>query len=125
MDLYERLADTAVAVNFDTAQPVVMGSDAVALLEHVKHKVFNVHAGDRLPGQRAHSVIGRGAVDFDGVFSVLGAIGYRRFISVEDGSGEGDEGTREAMRFLQRKIDRHWGPDPDHVTTGLGHAARR
>jgi sugar phosphate isomerase/epimerase len=110
--LYDRLKNSPVMVNFDTSQPMVIDIDEVALVEHVKEKVYNVHAGDRLRGQRPHVVIGEGMVDFDGLFSVLSSIGYSRFISVEDGSSEGDEGTRKGVAFLKRKIREHWGPVP-------------
>jgi sugar phosphate isomerase/epimerase len=107
--LCDRLRPTPVMVNFDTAHPMVMNVDEIALLDRVKDRVHNVHAGDRLRGQRQHSVIGRGNVDFDGVFSILRTAGYHRFITVEDGSPEGDEGLRVAIHFLESKIARYWG----------------
>jgi sugar phosphate isomerase/epimerase len=109
LEVCERLRPTPVMVNFDTAHPMVMDVDEVALLDRVKDRVFNVHAGDRLRGQRQHCVIGTGDVNFDAVFSILSATGYHRFITVEDGSPKGDEGLRAAVRFLTGKIARYWG----------------
>jgi sugar phosphate isomerase/epimerase len=111
LQVYDRLRSTPVMVNFDTAHPMVMDVDEIALLERVKDRVYNVHAGDRRRRQRAHSVIGEGEVNFDGVFSLLSAAGYHRFITVEDGSPQGDEGLREAIRFLGGKVAQYWGDD--------------
>jgi sugar phosphate isomerase/epimerase len=109
LHVYDRLRSTPVMVNFDTAHPMVMDVDEIALLDRVKERVYNVHAGDRMRGQRQHCVIGKGDVKFDAVFSILSAAGYHRFITVEDGSSEGDEGLRAAIRFLSSTIAQYWG----------------
>jgi sugar phosphate isomerase/epimerase len=109
LQVCDRLRSTPVMVNFDTAHPMVMDVDEVALLERVKDRVHNVHAGDRRRGQRQHCVIGKGDVDFDAVFAILIGAEYHRFITVEDGSQEGDEGLRAAIHFLKGKIAQYWG----------------
>jgi len=109
LELFDRLETSPVMVNFDTAQPMVVDIDEIGLLERVKHKVYNVHVGDRVRRQRPHVVIGEGMVDFDGLFSILSSLGYAGFFSVEDGSSEGDEGTRKGVEFLRAKIREHWG----------------
>ncbi len=110
--IYDRLRPTPVVVNFDTSQPMVMNTDELTLLEYVKEKVYNVHVGDRLRGQRPHVVIGEGEVDFDGIFSILKSVNYNRFFSVEDGSSEGDEGLRRGLSFLRAKASKYWGQAP-------------
>jgi sugar phosphate isomerase/epimerase len=109
LQVYDRLRTTPIMVNFDTAHPMVMDIDEIGLLDRVKDRVYNVHAGDRLRRQREHCVIGDGDVHFDAIFSILSAVGYHRFITVEDGSPQGDEGLRAAIRFLGLKIAQYWG----------------
>jgi sugar phosphate isomerase/epimerase len=120
LQVYDRLRSTPVMVNFDTAHPMVMDVDEIALLDRVKDRVYNVHAGDRVRRRRVHCVIGEGDVNFDAVFSILSATGYRRFITVEDGSPEGDEGLRAAIRFLHSKIARYWSDAVAHGATQPG-----
>ena len=107
--VFERVKESWVGVNFDASNQVMVGEDPLEVLEVVKHKVWHVHASDRLPGQYAHSVIGEGSVRFDPIFACLAGIGYSGYISLEDNSSEGDEGTRRALRFIRHKIDEHWG----------------
>jgi sugar phosphate isomerase/epimerase len=47
-------------------------------------------------------------VDFDGIFAILREDRFASFISVEDGSGEGDEGLRRGIAFLRGLIRRYW-----------------
>ena len=60
------------------------------VLRVVRHKVWHMHASDRLPGQYAHSVIGEGSVKFDPIFASLAEIGYAGYVSLEDNNPEGD-----------------------------------
>lgn len=107
--IFERLRDTPVGVNFDTSNQLMSGDDPMAVLDVVKEKVWHVHASDRLPGEYRHTVVGEGAVDFDPIFRCLAGVGFDGFVSLEDGSPEGDEGTMRGLRFIRRKIVEHWG----------------
>lgn len=109
LELYDRLEETPVMITFDTAQPMFIDIDEIALLKHVKDKVYHVHAGDRNRRERPHVVIGTGMVDYDSVFAILKSISYDRFISVEDGSAEGDNGLRQGLDFLRSKMAAQWG----------------
>jgi len=112
LDLVDALRDTPALVNFDTAQTMLAGIDPLVLLTQVDDRVANVHAGDRRHGQRQHTVIGAGDVDFDAVFGRLAARGYDGFVTVEDGSVEGDDGLVTGIRTLSELIIRHWGRAP-------------
>ena len=107
--IFERFSDSPVGVNFDTSNQLMSGDDPMAVLEVVKHKVWHVHASDRLPGEYRHTVVGEGAVDFDPVFRCLAEVGFDGFISLEDGNPEGDTGTVRGLRFIRRGILQHWG----------------
>jgi sugar phosphate isomerase/epimerase len=84
------------------------GADPVALLAQVEDRVANVQAGDRARGERRHSVLGEGDVDFDGVLARLAQRGYSGFVTVEDGSTAGDEGLRAGVAYLDAKLQSCW-----------------
>jgi sugar phosphate isomerase/epimerase len=107
--VFERVRDTPVMVNFDCSNQLMTNDDPMRVLEVVKHRVYHVHASDRLPGSYQHTVVGEGAVDFDAILGCLASVGFTGFLSLEDGNPEGDEGTVRALRFLRRKVVEHWG----------------
>jgi len=109
LELFEQIRSTPIMINYDTSQPMVIDTDEIELLTRVSDKIFNVHAGDRLRRQRPHCVIGEGMVNFDGIFAHLKEKGYSRFISVEDGNPEGDEGLQRGLTYLRTKINQYWG----------------
>lgn len=106
--VFEGLRDTPVGVNFDASNQLMTGEDPLPVLEVVKHKVWHMHASDRRPGEYTHTVIGEGAVDFDGLFRCLAGIGYAGYISLEDGQTEGQAGTIRSLEFVRGKVQRHW-----------------
>lgn len=109
LQIFELIEPTAVRVNFDFANPLMTGADPVALLQRVVHKVHHVHAGDRLPGEYQHSVLGEGAVPFRPLLQILKAHGYTGYLSIEDGQARGDAGFRQSLAFLRAEIDAVWG----------------
>ncbi|GIV10798.1 MAG: myo-inositol catabolism protein IolH [Fimbriimonadales bacterium] len=109
LQMFEQIEPTPVRVNFDFANPLMTGADPVALLQRVAHKVHHVHAGDRLPGEYQHSILGEGAVPFQPLLQILKAHGYTGYLSIEDGQAHGDEGFRRSLAFLQAQVDAVWG----------------
>ncbi|MCS7272561.1 MAG: sugar phosphate isomerase/epimerase [Fimbriimonadales bacterium] len=109
--IFELLEPTPVRINFDFANPLMVDADPVALLQRVVHKVHHVHAGDRLPGQYQHTVLGEGAVPFVPLLQLLKAHGYAGYISIEDGQPYGDEGFRKSLAFLKSQVDAVWGAE--------------
>ena len=95
--------DTALRVCFDTANPLVIGEDAIALLENVKEKVAVVHAFDiRTPGSFEPVLVGTGAAPIKQAFSVLKNSGFDGWLSVEEASRTGREGFESAITFVRR-----------------------
>jgi len=116
-------------VNFDPSNAIIAGEDPIALLEAVKHRVVSMHASDRyfeggtlddLHKQEAHpqqgyssilkhGVIGRGLNDYDKIFSILKGVGFRGWISIEDGQDPsvGMEHLRLSAAFLRDKMREH------------------
>lgn len=107
--IFERLEPTPLRVNFDFANPLMVGADPVVLLQRVVQKVHHVHAGDRQPGEYQHCVLGEGKVPFRALLQVLHAHGYTGYLSIEDGQLEGDAGFQRSLTFLQGLIDEIWG----------------
>ncbi len=107
--IFEQIEPTEVRINFDFANPLMTGADPIALLQRVVHKVHHVHAGDRLPGEYQHSVLGEGRVPFEPLLRILHAHGYTGCLSIEDGQAEGDEGFRRSVAFLKAQVSAIWG----------------
>lgn len=113
-------------VNYDPSNAIIAGEDPIALLEAVKHRVVSLHASDRffeggtaedLRKQEAdpflgyshilkHGVIGSGLVDYDRIFAILQSVGFRGWVSIEDGQdpASGLEHLRLSAQFLRRKM---------------------
>ncbi len=107
--IFEQIEPTPVRINFDFANPLMVGADPIALLRRVVHKVHHVHAGDRLPGEYQHCVLGEGRVPFEPLLRILRDHGYAGYISIEDGQSEGDAGFRRSLAFLQGAINAVYG----------------
>ena len=105
-------------VQYDPSNAIVAGDDPVALLDDVKDRVVSMHASDRflaagatLAGLRQsdgtigyspdlrHGVTGKGLNDYEAIFSRLREVGYRRWISIEDGMN-GMQEMRQSVAFL-------------------------
>lgn len=119
----------SLCVNYDPSNAIVAGDDPIVLLEAVKYRVATMHASDRWleGGTRAdlermaasaqlgyasilkHGVIGRGLNDYDRIFSILKAAGFRGWISIEDGEDPicGMDHLRLSIEFLRKKMSMH------------------
>jgi len=114
-------------VNFDPSNALVAGDDPIELLLAVKDRLKTMHASDRFLTENStledlrsiddagaagyasilqHGVVGRGAVDYDAIFSVLREIEFRGWISIEDGNDPevGTKHIQESARFLRAKM---------------------
>jgi inosose dehydratase len=102
-----------VRINFDTANVYFYnhGVDAVAELERLAEFVAAVHLKDTDGGYRHwhFPALGRGVVDFGGVFRVLDEAGYAGPYTLEIEGIEGEERTEalvcgriaESVEFLR------------------------
>jgi sugar phosphate isomerase/epimerase len=116
-------------VQYDPSNAIVAGDDPIALLEAVAPRVVSMHASDRYlaegtsfdelrqsdgtlgysPNLR-HGVTGQGLNDYESIFRILAAQGYKGWISIEDGMN-GMEEMAESLAFLRRKVSQHF-PEP-------------
>ena len=137
MDVFLELLDGIEAtpwfgVNYDPSNAIIAGDDPIALLEAVKDRVVTMHASDRyfeggtlddLMQRDAdphagyadivrHGIVGRGLNDYDRIFSILAAAGFRGWVSIEDGPdpGTGARDIAESAVFLRETMKRHGLP---------------
>ncbi len=114
-------------MNYDPSNAIIAGDDPIKLLDDVKHRVVSMHASDRyfeggtiedlqkLGGHTGyasilkHGIIGRGLNDYDVIFSKLAAVGFKGWVSIEDGDQPdvGMEHLRLSAEFLRAKMKEH------------------
>ena len=106
-----------------------MGDDPIALLEAFADRVVSMHASDRYLAEGTtlddlrqtdgtigysanlrHGVTGKGLNDYDAIFRILAAYGYRGWVSIEDGMNEMDE-MAQSLAFLRAKVAQYF-PEP-------------
>jgi sugar phosphate isomerase/epimerase len=107
-------------VQYDPSNAFVAGDDPIELLNKVVDRVVTMHASDRYLEEGAtldelrsadgtvgyfaklkHGVTGRGLNDYDRIFSILSAAGYRGWVSIEDGMN-GMEEMKASIDFLKK-----------------------
>jgi sugar phosphate isomerase/epimerase len=127
LDLVNRIEDREYfGVQYDPSNAVVAGDDPVELLRAIADRVVSMHASDRYlePGatldelkqsdgtigyfaKLKHGVTGKGLNDYDAIFRILADVGYRGWISIEDGVNGMDE-MAESLAFLRRMVAKYF-----------------
>jgi sugar phosphate isomerase/epimerase len=103
LQILDALANTSLAVNFDTANPQVSNEDPLVLLAAVKARVATVHASDtRSVGVLQPAVIGTGVVPFSEIFRTLKSAGFDGWICIEEASRTGPAGFEQAVAFVRK-----------------------
>ena len=103
LEILNALAETPLGVCFDTANPLVISEDSIALLEAVKERVVIVHAFDiRAIGAFEPVCVGTGVAPIKQVFSILKANGFDGWVCVEEASRTGREGFEKSVSFVRR-----------------------
>lgn len=109
LEIAERIKDTSIKINFDTANPVAYRDEkeCLSLLRQVVHRLGTVHVADTSTrGSLNHTTIGTGLVPFGEVFSFLKASGYDGLFSIEEGSNTGLDGVRAAVDFVRKSWEK-------------------
>ncbi|MFO0952405.1 MAG: sugar phosphate isomerase/epimerase family protein [Isosphaeraceae bacterium] len=127
LDLLDAVPDrTHFGVQYDPSNAIVAGDDPVELLRRVADRVVSMHASDRFLAEGAtldelkqadgtlgyspnlrHGVTGKGLNDYDAIFGILAAHGYKGWVSIEDGmNGMGE--MAESLAFLRRMSAKHF-----------------
>lgn len=98
--------DTPVGINFDIGNIVAAGEDPLPVLEKVCPKVETIHVTDMAAWGRFEPVaIGTGVVPLKDSFHYLKANGFGGWVSIEEASGRGETGIREAVAYTRRLWD--------------------
>ncbi len=101
----EGLRDTSVGVQFDTANPLVAGEDALALFEKVRSRIGYVHVNDvRRPGVFEFVTVGTGIAPIREVLSRLHKQAYAGWVGIEEASRTGRDGFRQAVRYVRQAL---------------------
>ena len=102
LEILDALSDTPLGVCFDTANPLVLREDVLALLEHVVHRIVVVHIFDlREVGVFEPVRVGTGASPIPQVFSRMRQAGYDGWLSIEEASRSGEQGFMESVAFVR------------------------
>ncbi len=107
-------------VQYDPSNALVAGDDPIELLREVAPRVVSMHASDRYleagasledlkqsddtlgySSKLKHGVTGKGLNDYDAIFKILKEVGYKGWISIEDGMN-GMEEMKESVEFLKK-----------------------
>ena len=102
LEILDALSDTPLGVCFDTANPLVLREDVLALLEQVVHRIVVVHIFDlREVGVFEPVRVGTGASPIPQVFSRMRQAGYDGWLSIEEASRSGEQGFMESVAFVR------------------------
>ena len=102
LEILDALSDTPLGVCFDTANPLVLGEDVLALLEQVAHRIVVVHIFDlREVGVFEPVRVGTGASPIPQVFSRMRQAGYDGWLSIEEASRSGQKGFMQSIAFVR------------------------
>ena len=102
LEILDALSDTPLGVCFDTANPLVLSEDVLALLEQVVHRIVVVHIFDlREVGVFEPVRVGTGASPIPQVFSRMRQAGYDGWLSIEEASRSGQKGFMQSIAFVR------------------------
>jgi sugar phosphate isomerase/epimerase len=106
LEISEKIKDTGIRINFDTANSLVYGDNPLSVLKAIIEQVETVHAADILTkGRFQPTLLGQGIVPFKDIFTLLKSNGFDGWICIEEASFQGTEGVTKAANFVRQKWD--------------------
>lgn len=107
LKLAELLKDTDIRINFDTANTVAFGDDAVEVFKKVLPQVETIHVNDlKAAGGVDFVVCGRGVAPIQEIFSIAKQGGFDGWVCIEEAGFDGVEGIAEAVKFTREAWER-------------------
>ena len=102
LEILHALSDTPLGVCFDTANPLVLNEDVLALLDKVIERVVVLHIFDmREPGTFEAVRVGTGASPIPQVLSRMRRVGYDGWLSIEEASRSGHVGFDQSIAYVR------------------------
>ena len=102
LEILDALADTPLGVCFDTANPLVLGEDVLALLDKVIQRIVVLHIFDLRAVRVFEPVrVGTGASPIPQIFSRMRQTGYDGWLSIEEASRSGQEGFEQSIAYVR------------------------
>jgi sugar phosphate isomerase/epimerase len=102
LEILDALSDTPLGICFDTANPLVLGEDVLALLEKVIQRIVVLHIFDLRAVKVFEPVrVGTGASPIPPIFSRLRQTGYDGWLSIEEASRSGQEGFTQSIAYVR------------------------
>jgi len=127
LEVLDRVDSPHLGVQYDPSNALISGYDPIRFLRRVLPRVVTMHASDRYVADGTaldelreadgtvgysdrlkHGETGRGLIDYDAIFRILGDAQFGGWISIEDGMN-GLEELRRSLGFLQRKRREYYG----------------
>lgn len=98
LEVVRRTAGSGLRLLYDTANTLATGDDPLAVLDEVKNRVSAVHVNDiARAGHFEPVVVGTGVAPVQEIFHMLVENGFDGWVSVEEASGTGEAGFRQAI----------------------------
>ena len=106
LEIFKQTEDTDIGLNFDTGNITAYGADPMDILPQVFHRTRAIHITDMSErGKFSPTNIGEGVVPNREVFKYLKSHGYKGSLSIEEASGRGMLGIKEAYAFVRKAWD--------------------
>lgn len=103
LEVVRRSAESGLRLLFDTANPLALGDDPLALLDQVKNRVGAIHLSDiRQVGTFEPTVIGTGVAPHTQILRSMVESGFDGWISIEEGSKTGLESFHHAVKVVDQ-----------------------
>lgn len=103
LEIAERIKDTPIGINFDTANVLVAGEDrTLEVLDRVFPKVETIHVNDiSTRGTMSPTLIGTGIVPNREIFTYLKRRGFDGWVCIEEWGKQGTAGVEKAVRYTR------------------------
>lgn len=103
LEIMQRTEGSGLRLLYDTANTLGSGDDPMAVLAAVQPRIEVIHVNDiKRTGHFEPCLVGTGVAPIRAIFSALAATNFDGWISVEEASGLGEEGFRQAVPYVQQ-----------------------
>lgn len=104
LEIADRIKNTPIGINFDTANILVAGEDrTIEVLDKVFDKVETIHVNDiSVKGKMSPTLIGTGIVPIPEIFSYLKNRGFDNWVCIEEWGNQGIDGVKKAVEYTRK-----------------------